>query len=337
MDRRQVCVANVSYKKPSRTKQMRNLLKYLTYRESRDEKAHFEPGVDRWMDHGMGRTVTEIAERCAALQGEHVLLFSLVINPNPDLMAMVPEAQREAFVRTLTERTVEDYVDARGMDGGVEWSAVLHHRRTTDSQAPNQHNPHTHVVLPGTYYDVDEGIRRPLYFWQRKGANDIAVLHRICEGHTVNLLDRHVGPDWEQRYDALHAVRVEQERVVEQSPDADWEDIGPVWGGVRRVDEQTTALGMYAATPDDDTLPDRRQLRFHALLVGLPHEQAEALRPFISEHLSKGYEALEALLKPIAQMSHEQRAQFIAEHVRPLRPREIEMPGADRSPDIDFF
>ncbi len=40
MDRKQMCVANVQYKKPSAdgTKQAKSLLKYLTYRESREEK-----------------------------------------------------------------------------------------------------------------------------------------------------------------------------------------------------------------------------------------------------------------------------------------------------------
>ena len=49
MDRKQMCVANVQYKKPSAdgTKQAKSLLKYLTYRESREEKAKYVAGCER--------------------------------------------------------------------------------------------------------------------------------------------------------------------------------------------------------------------------------------------------------------------------------------------------
>lgn len=156
MDRRQMCVANVQYKKPNanETKRAKGLLRYLTYRESRDEAARRTAGRVRWEDHGMGGSVAEIAARCEALRSQHVLLFSLVYNVNPDLMAMVPPEQREQFVRELTVRTTETYFDVRGIDGGLEYSFVMHHRQTDDPQSPGRHNPHTHVVLPGTYYDA---------------------------------------------------------------------------------------------------------------------------------------------------------------------------------------
>ena len=64
MDRKQMCVANVQYKKPSAdgSKQSKNLLRYLTYRESRDEAARHVAGRERWVDHGMGGSVAEIAQ-----------------------------------------------------------------------------------------------------------------------------------------------------------------------------------------------------------------------------------------------------------------------------------
>jgi hypothetical protein len=85
MDRKQMCVANVQYKKPSDdgAKQSKNLLRYLTYRESRDEAARHVTGRERWVNHGMGDSIAEIAQRCDDLKSEHVLTFSLVCNPNP--------------------------------------------------------------------------------------------------------------------------------------------------------------------------------------------------------------------------------------------------------------
>ena len=127
MDRKQMCVSNVKYKKPTQNeaKRMKNLLGYLTYRESATEKARHAGGRERWINRGMGGSVAEIADRCDAYQSEHVLLFSLVINPNTDLIRMVPPEKRERFVRQLTEHTMNGFFDRRGIDTGVEWSGVL--------------------------------------------------------------------------------------------------------------------------------------------------------------------------------------------------------------------
>ena len=74
-----MCVTNVKYKKPTQNeaKRMKNLLKYLTYRDSRDDYVPQVSGVERWVDHGMGKSVTQIANTCEAYQSDHVLLFSL--------------------------------------------------------------------------------------------------------------------------------------------------------------------------------------------------------------------------------------------------------------------
>src|SRR4051812_10483973 len=179
MDRKQMCVANVQYKKPSDdgTKQSKNLLRYLTYRESRDEAAHYAAGSERWVDHGMGASVADIAQHCDDLKSEHVLAFSLVFNPNPDLMGMVAPNEREQFVRELTESVIEDFFDKRGLDTGVEMSYVLHHRLTDDLQAPGLHDPHTHIVLPGTVYHEEHGQRVPLFFSRNRKENHVELLH----------------------------------------------------------------------------------------------------------------------------------------------------------------
>jgi hypothetical protein len=201
-----MCVANVKYKKPTQneSRRMKNLLRYLTYRDSRDDYVPQAAGQERWVDRGMGRTVAQIARRCEAYQSDHVLLFSLVINPNPALVEMIPHDEREQFVRNLTEWTVEDFFGARGIDTGVEYAWVLHHRQTEDDESPGRHNPHAHVVLPGTYYNADEGRRVPLYFNQNKRANHIELLHTLTEQNMEMLMEHYVGREWEQQYDALH-------------------------------------------------------------------------------------------------------------------------------------
>jgi hypothetical protein len=313
MDRRQVCVANVQYKKPGGERQMKNLIRYLTFRESRDETAHFVRGVERWVDHGMGRTVNEIANHCEAYQSQHVLLFSLVINPNPDLVAMVALEERERFVRELTEHTVEDFFDARGIENGVEWSAVMHHRLTNDPQSPGLHNPHMHVMLPGTYYDPDEGIRKPLYFSKNRQVNHIEMLHEICQQHSADLLDHYIGPDWEQRYDALEAARERQTDVTREQPHGSLPEIGAVWSGVRRNDEQTSAVGVYGYFHDDLDKPDARVLRFRALIAGLPHDEAEIIASHFADLMKRDVNTWHEEVQRIKSLNRSERAAFVSQ------------------------
>jgi len=286
MDRKQMCVTNVKYKKPTQNeaKRMKNLLKYLTYRDSRDDYVPQVSGVERWVDHGMGKSVTQIANTCEDYQSDHVLLFSLVVNPNPDLIRMVPNEQREHFVRLLTERTIEGFFDARGIDTGVEYSYVAHHRDTNGEESPNQHDPHTHVVLPGTYYDADEGRRKPLYFSRNRGVNHIDLLHDITQEQMAVLMDKHAGRDWEQRYDELVAIREQQEQVaVTETAHGLWEG-NPVWAGIRRTDDDISAAGIYSFFENRE---GKTTLQFRPLVPDLSHEEAEITAGYLKERLQE--------------------------------------------------
>jgi len=320
MDRKQMCVANVQYKKPSAdgAKQSKNLLRYLTYRESRDEAARHVTGRERWVDHGMGGSVGEIVQRCDDLKSEHVLTFSLVMNPNPDLIAMVAPEDREQFVRELTEQVVGDFFEARGIDTGVEMSYVLHHRLTDDPQAPGLHDPHTHVVLPGTVYDEEHGQRVPLFFSRNRKVNHIEMLHDVTERTMVEQMERYVGPDWEQRYDELAAMREQERQIIADEPHGvmidDKGESWDVWCGTRRTDEQQTAVGFYrhypAPTEDD---PDALRLEFRPLVAGLPHEQAAYFAQALTQEMYGEMEKLQELAELLNGMSADQREALIEE------------------------
>ncbi len=337
MDRKQMCVANVQYKKPSSdgAKQSKNLLRYLTYRESRDEKARHVAGRERWTDHGMGGSVAEIAQHCDDLKSEHVLTFSLVMNPNPDLIVMVAPEDREQFVRELTEQVVNDFFEARGIDTGVEMSYVLHHRLTDDPQAPGLHDPHTHIVLPGTMYDEEYGQRVPLFFSRNRKVNHIDLLHDVTERTMVAQMERYIGPDWEQRYDELAAVREQERAIADTEPHGgtlddkgEWWD---VWCGTRRTDERQTAVGFYrwyTASTEDDT--DALRLEFRPLAAGLPHEQAAFFAQVLAREMNGDMDKLKELGGLIDGMSADQRETLIAEMGRYVQPTR------DISPDFEL-
>jgi hypothetical protein len=310
MHRKQMSVANVQYKKPTanEAKRAKGLLRYLTYRESRDEAARYAAGRERWEDHGMGGSVAEIAQHCEALQSKHVLLFSLVYNVNPDLMAMVAPERREQFVRELTVQTTEAFFEQRGIDGGLEYSFVTHHRQTDDPQSPGRHDPHTHVVLPGTYYDDGLGERVPLYFNRNKTVDHISMLHDLTERQVVDQMERYVGPDWERRYDLLAAVRqVEQEVTDDPAHGTATDNDTPFsfWCGTRRTDEKTSATGYYRTTDEG--------IDFRPLMSGLRHDEADLIARLLYNEVSEGFEYLKALAGQVNEMTRTERAAFFEE------------------------
>ena len=339
MDHKQMCVANVQYKKPTanEAKRAKGLLRYLTYRESRDEAAHYAAGRERWEDHGLGGSVAEIAQRCEALRSQHVLLFSLVYNVNPDLIAMVEPEQREQFVRELTVSTTEAFFEERGIDTGVEWSYVLHHRKTNDPQSPGQHDPHTHVVLPGTYYDDGMGERVPLYFSRNKSVDHIAMLHDLTERQVAEQMERYVGPDWERRYDELTAAREAQLAVTTElahgvitEEEMTWD----FWCGVRQTDEQTGAAGYYRYVPVGD---EQAELQFRPLIDKLNHEEAELVAQLFRAGTSRDFNQLKQMADGIKSMNAGERADFFNE----LRALDLDRPNAShnqtgRKQDLDI-
>ncbi|MCB9451480.1 MAG: hypothetical protein H6672_08570 [Anaerolineaceae bacterium] len=337
MDRKQMCIANVQYKKPSAdgAKQSKNLLRYLTYRESRDKKARYVAGRERWIDRGMGGSVGEIIQRCDDLKSDHVLTFSLVMNPNPDLIALVAPEERERFVCELTEGVVDDFFEARGLDTGIEMSYVLHHRLTDDPQSPGLHDPHTHMVLPGTVYDEEHGGRVPLFFSRNQKVSHIELLHDVTERAMAAQMERYVGPDWEQRIDALLAVREREHLIVNTEPHGwmrdDAGDDWPVWCGTRRTDEKTAAVGTYRWYPDPSADDDETfRLEFRPLLAGLPPEQAAFFARAFAREMDRDVDKLKELAAFVSRMTNAEREQLIAE----MRGYEPPEPGI--APDLDL-
>ena len=193
-----IIVVDFAYKSPKRNgrgtgqKGLRSTLKYLQYRDKENNQRAQRLDYERWRDRGMGLHWREIYQNSGRLQSPHVLAWTWVVSPSPDLMELVPAKARRQLVCDLTERVVEDYYLARGFDV-PEYSYILHDRQT-NAQALQQ--LHTHVILPGT---ASEGMtdRSPVY-------NNVSKKHdvlfrNIATQHFERALDEIVGPEWRKQ------------------------------------------------------------------------------------------------------------------------------------------
>lgn len=213
-----IIVTDFAYKGPKRTGQgtgHRGLcatLKYLQYRDN--YKQHIEQNADaeRWIDHGLGQDFRSILESCDQLQSKHVLAWTWVVSPAPDLMALVPKDQRRTLMLELTEKIVDDYYISRGFDV-PEYSYVLHNRL---AKAENGDEPlqqlHTHVVLAGTAPLVGAD-RKAIY--NNKNQKHEALFRNIASQHFSEALDSLIGPEWRR----LREVEPEIEQPHNSLPD----------------------------------------------------------------------------------------------------------------------
>ena len=192
-----IIVVDFAYKGPKHTgrgtgrQALNAVLKYLQYRDKRNNHLAQNHAYERWQDRGMGLSYGEIFKNCDALQSKHVLAWTWVISPAPDLMELVPKHERQALLYELTERVVEDYYTERGLDI-PEYSYLMHSAKTKgkNGEAPQEHL-HTHVILPGTAPSTAE--RLPVYNNATKGHD--RLFRDVATQHFADLLDER-GIDW---------------------------------------------------------------------------------------------------------------------------------------------
>ncbi|MBN8595818.1 MAG: hypothetical protein J0M33_28955 [Anaerolineae bacterium] len=193
-------ISDWAYKSPRRKGRgtgrqgLQATLKYLQYRDNAQDHIQQDGQIERWVDRGLGTHYRAIFESCDRLQSKHVLAWTWVVSPAPDLMALIPDDLKRDMVCELTERIVEDYYLARGYHL-PEYSYVLHNRLTdTEDGIEPLEQLHTHVILPGTAPTADTDM--PMYNNGDKG--HIELLKDISNRHMTEILDELIGPEWYQ-------------------------------------------------------------------------------------------------------------------------------------------
>jgi hypothetical protein len=231
-----IIVVDFAYKGPQRRGRgtghqgLRSTLKYLQYRNNKNDHLLQTANNERWRDHGLGRHYREIHNSCDQLQSKHVLAWTWVVSPAPDLMALVPESERRQLVCDLTEYIVEDYYLQRGFDI-PEYSYVLHDRETNAPDAAVLDQPevegqncqrkqssrqhlHTHIILPGTAPLLAD--RQAVYNNKEKGHD--RLFREIATEHFTRALDEIVGPEWRRKREEEPEVKPDGEDLVVWSP-----------------------------------------------------------------------------------------------------------------------
>ncbi len=191
-------IPNWKYQKPSKAgyKGLKKLLKYVSCRENPDHRPL--DLSDRWTDCGLGASWREVYEKAGELSGPYVLAHHLVIAPAPDLMVLVPEDLRNELTREVTERTIESWFSARGLNI-PQYSYVTHDRDTDDDYGLQ--NLHTHVFVAGTVENnlgerESHRVERQQVCTDRGGLNREDNLHHIARQEFEQVLDRTIGWDW---------------------------------------------------------------------------------------------------------------------------------------------
>ena len=215
-------IPNWKYQKPTKSgyKGLKKLLKYVSFRENPDH--HPIEMSERWTDCGFGSHWREVYENAGTLAGPYILAHHMVIAPAPDLMALVPEDLRQELVREVTERTIEEWFVARGLNI-PEYSFVTHDRDTSDDYGLQ--NLHTHVFIAGTVENSvgereSHRVERQQVCTDRGGLNRDDNLHHIARLEFEQVLDRTIGPEWR----LLRETELEQEPTdppIEQNPEID--------------------------------------------------------------------------------------------------------------------
>ena len=144
---------------------VRGLLKYLQYRDNRDDHIPMAGGPERWVDGGLGTCYQHILSRLDELSpaNRHAYCHALVISPDPETLADVEGDPQARFVEAV-RAAIEEWEawrlehDRRPQVGPIEYSLVVHRPARDYGE-----QMHAHVILAAATEDPLTRERTPLY------------------------------------------------------------------------------------------------------------------------------------------------------------------------------
>lgn len=142
-------IVNIEFFQPGKDEQERlgRRLKYLQYRNDRDGHVPQKFGLERWVDCGLGDSWSAILRKAPQVAGTKVMMWSLIVSPNPMLLEDIPREQHQRLVHEITVRFLDEFFAERGVAVPPEFAFVVHHKDEVNGRA----QPHAHVMIAGTY------------------------------------------------------------------------------------------------------------------------------------------------------------------------------------------
>jgi hypothetical protein len=171
---------------------VRGLLKYITYRDDRDDHIPGGGGPDRWVDGGLGVSYPHILRRLDELSpaNRHAYCHAVVISPDPAALAEVEGDPQARFVEAVKSSLAEWEAwrlehDRRPQAGPLEYAFVVHRPERNYGE-----QMHAHLILAPATENPLSGDATPLY----NNAPEIEAFKEIV----YRQLDRAFGLDREQ-------------------------------------------------------------------------------------------------------------------------------------------
>ena len=144
---------------------VRGLLRYIQYRDDRDDHIPGAGGPDRWVDGGLGASYPHILRRLDQLSPANRFAYchAVVISPDPAAMAEVQGDPHACFVEAVKATVAEweqwrlDH-DRRPQAGPIEYAFVVHRPERNYGE-----QMHAHLILAPASEDPLTGDTTPLY------------------------------------------------------------------------------------------------------------------------------------------------------------------------------
>jgi hypothetical protein len=143
---------------------VRGLLKYVQYRDNRDDHIPRAGGPDRWVDGGLGDSYPKILARLDELSAgnRHAYCFAVVISPDPEAISQVEGDPHARFVEAI-KASISEWEEWREehdkpLAGPIEYSFVVHRPERNYGE-----QMHAHLILPAATENAMNGDLTPLY------------------------------------------------------------------------------------------------------------------------------------------------------------------------------
>ena len=143
---------------------VKGLLRYIQYRDDRDDHIPGGGGSDRWVDGGLGDSYPKILARLDELSAgnPHAYCFAIVISPDPEAVSQLEGDPQARFVEAIKASLAEweawrDEYD-KPLAGPIEYSFVVHRPERNYGE-----QMHAHLILPAATENAMSGDLTPLY------------------------------------------------------------------------------------------------------------------------------------------------------------------------------